>query len=118
MYELFGVLCLFFSFIVDRVHTPTTILIHLDILENGTNKVGSCCVSQGSAQDSQCDGNQTHVTKIKAGLQESIHLCLEEEIIYFPSGLKLELLTYKLYSIIFTIIYNKNLLNTRFCMSF
>lgn len=59
------------------VHTPTTILIHLDILENGTNKVGSCCMSQGSAQDSQCDGNQTHVTEIKAGLQESVHLCLE-----------------------------------------
>ena len=56
-------------------------LVHLYILENGTHKPGCSSMSQGSAQDTQCQGDQEHVSKVKGCLQESIHLGLEKEVV-------------------------------------
>ena len=38
-------------------------------------------MAQGSTQQSQVDGNQSHVTKVKACLQESMHLGLEHKVV-------------------------------------
>ena len=55
--------------------------IDLYICEDSLNKPTGSKVTQRSAKQAQMNGDQTHVSKIKCCLQETIHLSLEKKVV-------------------------------------
>ena len=56
-------------------------LINFHILEYGMDESAGSSMTQGSTQQTQVYCNQQHISKIKARLQKSMHVGLEEEVI-------------------------------------
>lgn len=56
-------------------------LINLNGGVNFPNKSISAHESYGAAHDSQCQAEYGHVSEIEGRLEETIHLCLEKEVI-------------------------------------
>lgn len=51
--------------------------VHFDILKDGLDKSMRRTVSQRTTEDTQIDGDHSHVSKVKHRLQETVHLRLE-----------------------------------------
>ena len=56
-------------------------LINLDISEDCPYESTSSGMAQRTAQKSQVDGDQRHVTKIETKLQEAMHLEFEDIVV-------------------------------------
>mmetsp|Transcript_19104 Transcript_19104/g.53209 ORF Transcript_19104/g.53209 Transcript_19104/m.53209 type:complete len:92 (-) Transcript_19104:1755-2030(-) len=56
-------------------------LINLDVLKDCPDEATRCRMPQSTAQQSQVDRNQGHISKIEAELQHTVHLSLENEVV-------------------------------------
>ena len=60
---------------------PHTALVDLDVLEDGPDEPGGGAVPQRPAQQAQAEADQGHVPEVVRGLEQPVHLGLEQEVV-------------------------------------
>ena len=64
-----------------QLYYPDLLLVDLNILEYSSNESACRSVAHCSAQESQIDRNQGHISEVEAKLQQTVHLELKNVVV-------------------------------------